>query len=331
MNETVTLTFDDPFSSLRKIKNREAENALISRILETILEVTSELDSGTFVVRFSSIGPDTLSIYYSESSEVARENYRAFNTDDFVKLQEIMNEENIGTWLSVSFSFNCATHECKVSYNRNKRFNTFADNWHYSEDDSIVSPSRDDFLLFFKQFPRIDDCYPDWFSQLKIEKERVEERIASARSSEVFSEALQSVPEFEKDYAKLSSVKSLSEVWNLVSDFYEKELLKNKDILPYFIDEELFVGQADAIYEEIEPRVASDVLAEIVEKYSLEHRAGLINSIFEAQGQSASYEITDDELEDIDTEDLDDDLQEHIYTFVMSQTRQRFPDLENRE
>lgn len=301
-----------------------------SKISDSIIDLFDTSYKGFYVLRLTMIPSLTWNAKLNnEHTDLTPE---IMNNEFFKKLQKLLYDTVKGSWLSCSIIYDLEKNNIDFSFNYSHRFNIYKNDWSYEEDDNLISPTRDDFLKHFKNYSRENNHYPSWYKTLLEEEKIISDLVKNSDPKEIFNDVWNIEVDFNGKFYELEKYKIWKDFWGLISEQYSKELISNKVILPYFIDEEKVLGQSEIIYQEIEPKVCSKIIETFVTDSFAEDRAELLKLYYENLDEEPPYYLPDgDESdgEEIDFESLNDDLEFLVKEIVMIQTQQRFPDLES--
>jgi len=304
---------------------------MINNIENSLRSAFSDVDKGILEMRFMSMSRGTeISANFVTDSDIDSKEVRTRIIDKISlsaisELREIMKDEEQGVWLSGLISFNCLTEEFKISFNYNERFNVLTENWEYSESDDEIFPDRVTLINDFEKYSRNDKNIPDWYFDLLHEQRQIKNAIKKAVPEDVFSEQLDANPQIEEKFDYLSDSEEWKIAWGQLGTVYMRTLLKDKSLLALFVDDSKIPERASYIFDEFEPNVLDEFLTYFMNRTSTKLRAHMINLVQDSNG-SESYDL--DSEDDFDSDLLEEEFEDVIISMIMSQTRQRFPDLD---
>lgn len=310
-----------------------AAQEIIDEIDRLFHEAFKDFDNGIFEVKFMSMGrePEISPRFTPEgqydSKSAMKMLLEEVGLNTITKLREAMCDKGgKGSWLSGVAKFDCLTEEFTVEFNYDRRFNVLAENWIYDEDDDEVFPDRRTLIADFDKCPRNIENIPDWIEDLKQEQKEINVKIEKAVAEEVFAEQVEAAPSIYEKFETVAEYAVWREFWEEVGETYVETMLNDKNLIPLFVDDSRAKEQASYIFNELEPKVVSNYLEYAMSETEPDDRANLLNILQISLGEPANHECEYDEK--LDLEMLEEDFEDVVVSMVMSQTQQRFPDLE---
>lgn len=313
--------------------NTKAEE-IIAGVEKSFRDHLAEVDNGVLKVKFMSMGRETeLSPLFSSEENLRnlkptlKKLLHDVGLETVAELREVMCDKgNKGSWLSGTVKFDCLTEEFSIEFDYDKRFNVLAENWEYDEDDDEVFPDRRTLLADFERCQRKTTRLPEWYEDLVQEQKEINDQIANANSEDVFYEQISVVPSLSAKFETVDDDPEWIAVWNEIGEVYEDVLLTDPDLIPLFVDDSRVADRAVYVFEELEPKVVNAFIEQNALENSPESRAYLLNALQISKDETPAYDCEWDER--LDLELLEEDFEDVIISLVMSQTQQRFPDLE---
>lgn len=306
---------------------------IINGIENSLRTAFSDMDKGTLNLRFMSmhrgteISTNFITDEIVDSKEVRSKIINHISLSAISELREIMNDKNgKGAWLSGEITFDCLTEEFEITFDYDDRFNVLTENWEYSDTDEEIFPDRNTLLKDFEKFPRSDSNIPDWYFDLLHEQRQVKKMIKNAKPENIFKEQMEVNPQFEEKFSYLNDSEDWKTAWDQLSVVYIKTLMSDKTLITMFVDDSKIPDRASYIFDEFEPSVLDSFLTKFTEKTPVELRVRMIDFVQLSKGLTESYDMND---ADLDTDILEEEFEDIVVSLVMSQTRQRFPDLDD--
>ena len=304
---------------------------LINNMEDYLSSAFSELDKGIVTLRFMSIGRDSeISVSFSgneehDPKEVSCRDLDQIRLQMITELRETMFEKHgRGAWLSGFATFDCFTEEFDVTFNYDERFNTLNENWMYSDADYAVTPDRFALIVDFEQHPRDESQTPEWYFDLLIEQQEMKKLIKNANAEEIFIDQIDTIATLHEKFDYLSDIEEWEIIWEKLNETYIKFLLHDKNLIKIFVDDSKIPERSTYLFEEFEPKVINELFKELLLTTEIDDRANSLNLMRLARGEYAAYDLSEDD----DMEIVDEEMEEIIKELVMSQTRQRFVDLD---
>lgn len=302
---------------------------IMGQIEESVRSVFDSHDEGVLTVRFFSMSREltkSASFSIDEYSDDASMVCDKIPFDLIMELRREMYDESKGTWITATARLDCFNEDFSFIFNFDTRPNIFNDDFIYTDSDSMVLPDREEILADFRRYSRGDNFIPDWVSELSLEQEMVDSAVDAADPYDLFSEALDVRPSLEVDYEELVECDVWQKVWSKLGKSYVDHLVRDKSLIPVFVEQAKSYQQAPAIFDGLEVNLAKDFINKLAEDLTIIERAVFVNNLYVSRGDDLQFDVEGDD--EIDTDTLDDELSEIIVELIMSQTRQRFPDLE---
>lgn len=302
---------------------------IVHQIKESVSSVFKDYDDGTVTVRFMSFPRElvkTVTFSHPGGESDAQIVSKLVSFESVTQLRQAMWNKDRGTWLTATVTFNCLTEEFDIAFNYDVRPNVHNDDFLYKEGDFLVSPEREEIISDFKRYPRSENLIPDWLNDLLLEQSSIDYMISVTDPRDLFSEALEAEVVLDGKFSQLGNVSYWNAMWNQLGKRYTHKLIKDKSLLPVFVDSSRAYDQAELISDTLEFHLCLDFVDELARELSVIDRAKIVNDWRRVQERAEIFDIEGDE--EIDVDSLDDEINAVVAELIGKQTRQRFPDLE---
>lgn len=311
------------------------EKRLLESIESSLRDTFSDIDKGVLELRFMSMNRGTeISTDFDTDENIDSRDVRTriienIGLSKISELRKSMSTNNEhGAWLSGIILFNCLTEEFSIEFNYYDRFNVLTEKWEYSDTDEQIFPDRNTLLNDFEKFPREEKHIPDWYYDLVYEQKQIKQMIKNAKSDDVFEEQINVVPSINEKFDYLNKYADWNFAWDELSKVYIRALRSDRNMVALFVDDSRIPDRAEYVFEELEPVILDKFLNRFIKNSTMKDRANMVNFVQFEKGMIESYNNIDD-AQDLDSEMLEEEFEEIIISLIMSQTRQRFPDLDD--